>query len=225
MASRGRFIRNIKTVIGGTLAAVLIRMLSVTIRWECVNRSGLTPQDATRAGIFVFWHGRMLMLPSWYFRIRGRRAQLPYMLISQHGDGRLIAFAVRLLGIHSIAGSSTRGGANAALEMIEAARNGSDVGLTPDGPKGPRYECKDGVVLVATKTSLPVYPMSYSTERRWQLGSWDGMIIPKPFSRGVVVFGEPIDPVGCDDPDQLRMRIQDALRQTTERADGHWASL
>lgn len=214
----------IKMVLGGTLAALLIRALSATIRWECVNRSGLTREAGERAGIFAFWHGRMLMVPAWYFRIRGKRAQPPYMLISQHGDGRLIAFAVRLLGIHSIAGSSTRGGSNAALAMIDAARNGADIGITPDGPKGPRYECKDGVALLATKTNLPVYPISYSTERRWILRSWDGMIIPKPFSRGVVVFGEPIIPDSFEDMEQLRFRIGDALQKTTERADAHWTA-
>ena len=179
----------VKTVVGGTLAAIVIRAIASTIRWECVNCSGLTPHDKEQPGIFVFWHGRMLMLPMGYFRVRGKRVHLPYMLISQHGDGRLIAFAVRLLGIRSIAGSSPRGGSR------------------------------------ATRSRRSRRSRRYSTDRRWQLGSWDGMIIPKPFSRGVVVFGSPVHADPRENSDQLRLKIQDALLLTTEKADGHWTSV
>jgi lysophospholipid acyltransferase (LPLAT)-like uncharacterized protein len=146
------------------------------------------------------------------------------MLISQHGDGRLIALAVRLLGIRSVAGSSSRGGARAVLEILKLTGRGSDIGFTPDGPRGPRYECKEGVALVAQKTGLPVYPMAYSAERHWQLRSWDGMIIPKPFSRGVAVIGNPIRIDVEEDREAARKRIQDALHEVTQQADSYWAA-
>jgi lysophospholipid acyltransferase (LPLAT)-like uncharacterized protein len=147
-----------------------------------------------------------------------------HMLISRHGDGRLIAFAIKLLGIHSVAGSSSRGGSRALLELIRLIQAGADVGVTPDGPRGPRYEVKDGVVALAQKTGAFVYPVSYSTERKWQLRSWDGMIIPKPFSRGVLIIGEPIV-VGPElDIKEARVRVQEALHEITERADRHWSA-
>lgn len=163
-------------------------------------------------------------MPATYRRAwRGRR-NTPYMLISRHGDGRLIALAIRLLGFLSVAGSSSRGGGRALLELIRKARTGADVGFTPDGPRGPRHQCKDGVVLVAQKSGLPVYPFSYGVDRKWQLGSWDGMIIPKPFARGVAVIGEPIFIAEDEERSSARQRIQEALDDVTRRADTYWAN-
>ncbi len=217
----------IRIYVLGFLAALVIRVLYATIRWERVN---LGPSDpgmlAPEAQIFAFWHGRMLMLPRHYMRHRGRRRTArPYMLISRHGDGRLIAFAIRLLGIHSVAGSSSRGAVTAVLDLLRKAEAGSDIGVTPDGPKGPRGVCKKGIAILAQKSQLPVYPLTYSTKNRWQLRSWDGMIIPKPFSRGVAIRGEPIM-VGTDESlESASTRIQVALNEITLRADRYWDAL
>jgi lysophospholipid acyltransferase (LPLAT)-like uncharacterized protein len=217
----------IRVYVLGFLAALVIRALYATVRWERIN---LAPNDpgllAPEPLIWAFWHGRMLMLPRHYLRVRGRRrAARLYVLISRHGDGRLIAFAVRLLGIHSVAGSSTRGGVPAVLDLLRKAQAGSDIGVTPDGPKGPRGVCKKGVAILAQKSQLPVYPLTYSTKNRWQLRSWDGMIIPKPFSRGVAIRGEPIMVGADEDLESASIRIQDALNEITLRADRYWDAL
>ena len=145
-------------------------------------------------------------------------------MISQHGDGRLIARAIRLLGIHSVAGSSTRGGARAALEMIKLVDGGSSIGITPDGPRGPRYECKRGVAALAQQTGLAVQPLTYSVRERWVARSWDGMIIPKPFTKGVVVCGEPIAVAAEMDQETAALKIQESLHEITERADNFWGA-
>jgi len=214
----------IRTCVLGTLAALVIRVLYATVRWERIEQgsdaAALSPE---RARIVAFWHGRMLMLPREYTRSRGAaRRGRSYMLISRHGDGRVIAFAIRLLGIHSVAGSSTRGAVSGVLDLLRKAQGGSDIGVTPDGPKGPRYVCKRGVAVLAQKTGLPVCPITYSTQRHWQLGSWDGMIIPKPFSRGVVVRGVPLFVASNEELEGACKRIQDALCEITLRADRHW---
>jgi lysophospholipid acyltransferase (LPLAT)-like uncharacterized protein len=113
----------------------------------------------------------------------------------------------------------------AVLDLLKKAEEGSDIGITPDGPKGPRGVCKKGVVILAQKTGLPVYPLTYSTKGRWQLRSWDGMIIPKPFSRGVAIRGEPIFVGRDDDLDGACSKIQDSLNEITLRADTHWDAL
>lgn len=211
----------IKVTVGGVLAAGILFVLARTIRW---TRSVPKTIAENEAGVvIVFWHGRLLMMPHLYHFARGTRHK-PYMLISQHGDGRIIAIVCRLLGIRSAAGSSTRGGTRALLRLIRRAQEGSDIGFTPDGPRGPRYEVKDGVVVAAIKTGCQVAPCTYSTERRWQLRSWDGMIIPKPFSRGVFLVGDPITVAEGDDLEASRLRIQGALRELTERADSYWSS-
>jgi hypothetical protein len=189
-----------------------------TIRWECVMPSGVSLDNQN---IFAFWHGRMLMLPRWY---RTREKRPLYMLISQHGDGRLIAFAIKLLGIQSVAGSSSRRGVAATLELMRRLEQGASIGITPDGPKGPRQVCKKGVVTLAQQAGITVQPVSYSVQERWIIPSWDRMIVPRPFSRGVVVFGEPLRISAEEDRNEARVRIQESLNGITEKADAYWDS-
>ena len=146
------------------------------------------------------------------------------MLISQHGDGRLIAFAINLLGIRSVAGSSSRRAVAATLELMRCLQEGASIGITPDGPKGPRQICKKGVVALAQQAGVIVQPISYSVEERWVIPSWDGMIVPRPFSRGVVILGEPVLVGPEDDQNEAREKIQESLNGITERADGYWDS-
>ena len=216
--SRVEFLKTLKIFIFGSLAAGLIRLLYATIRWECVMPAGVLHEGQN---IYAFWHGRMLMLPRWY---RSREKRPLYMLISQHGDGRLIAFAIKLLGIRSVAGSSSRRGVAATLELMRCLEGGASIGITPDGPKGPRQVCKKGVVTLAQQAGITVQPASYSVEERWIIPSWDRMIVPRPFSRGVVILGEPIRVGPEDDPNEARLKIQESLNGITERADGYWDS-
>jgi lysophospholipid acyltransferase (LPLAT)-like uncharacterized protein len=220
----GQLITSLKVYISGFLAAGILKVLYLTVRWSWVNTESLRAVDPSKGIIVTFWHGRLLMMPLLYMKARKGSGHSPYMLISRHGDGRIIALACRLLGIRSVAGSSSRGGGSALLELIKRARAGADIGFTPDGPRGPRHQCKDGVVAAAQKTGLPVVPFSYSVDRKWQLRSWDGMIIPKPFSRGVVIIGEPIAVTEGDDTEMARQQIQDALDETTTRADSFWST-
>jgi hypothetical protein len=215
----------LKTAVLGTLAAVVIRVLYATLRWKRIN---LDPSDPAWQGdeqkLVAFWHGRMLMLVGNYKRARGRSRRPGYVLISRHGDGRLIAFAIKLLGLDSIAGSSSRGGLQALFELARRAKDGADVGITPDGPRGPKQVCKRGIVALGQRTGLPIYPLTYSAKRRWQLSSWDGMILPKPFSPAVAMLGEPIRVGPDEDLESARKRLEGALNELTERADRYWSS-
>jgi lysophospholipid acyltransferase (LPLAT)-like uncharacterized protein len=204
----------------GSLAAGLIKLIYATIRWEVVAPDSA---DEDRQVIYAFWHGRMLMLPEHYRRLKNRPPL--YMLISQHGDGRLIAFAIKLLGIQSVAGSSTRRGMAATLELVRRLEEGVAIGITPDGPKGPRQVCKRGVVTMACHSGVAIRPVTYSTEERWVLPSWDRMIVPRPFSRGVVVFGDLLTPTPEGDEEEFRSKIEESLNAITERADAHWRAV
>jgi lysophospholipid acyltransferase (LPLAT)-like uncharacterized protein len=214
-------LQSVKTTVGGCLAAIILKIISTSVRWgEPVGCREQPPVGA----IVTFWHGRLLMIPHLYKRVWPKRKRIPYVLISQHGDGRLIAMAVGLLGFRSVAGSSTRGGRRALLELIRRARSGGDIGFTPDGPRGPKHVCKDGIALLAKKSGLPVCPFSYAVDRKWQLRSWDGMIIPKPFSRGVLVVGDPVYVKEDEDQDEALKRIQQALDDVTRQADAYWST-
>lgn len=186
-----------------------------TIRWDVVGERYPDPEQRY---LFAFWHARLLMMP-WVMR-----GWFGYMLISEHRDGGFISDAVNLLGIDTARGSSTRGGARAMLKMIRAVKQEHrHLGITPDGPKGPAETMTPGTVQLAMKTGLPFIPICYATKRQWRAGSWDRFYIPKPFTRGVFVFGEPVAVAPDADPDESLARLQAAMDAAQARADGYFS--
>jgi hypothetical protein len=95
---------------------------------------------------------------------------------------------------------------------------GQSVVITCDGPKGPVYQVKPGVIALARHKGMPIVPMTYSAPRRWEFGSWDRMRMPKPFSHTVVWVGDPID-VSQEEPETARRRVEDALLRLTRQAE------
>ncbi len=195
------------------MVAALHRLLAATIRWEFVN-GPWRPSDPPY--ILCFWHARILMMPHAFRGWTGR------MLISEHRDGELIAQAVARLGIASVRGSTTRGGARAVMRMIRAARQGMPLGITPDGPRGPREVVQPGAVWLARKTGLPLRAVCYATSRHRRLDTWDRFYLPLPFSRGVFVFSELLDVSGMDD-ESARAALQRLMDETQATADGWFA--
>jgi lysophospholipid acyltransferase (LPLAT)-like uncharacterized protein len=153
------------------IGAGLIRALGRTLR---IQTEGGEQVDALyRKGhrlIIAFWHGRQLMMPLTY---RGTGA---HILISQHRDGELIHRIVSRFGFRSVRGSTTRGGAAALRDLIRLGRSGSDLVITPDGPKGPRQVAQIGAVHLAQATGLPIVPLTFSCSKknssRAGIGSW-----------------------------------------------------
>jgi lysophospholipid acyltransferase (LPLAT)-like uncharacterized protein len=194
------------------LIYLIHKFLAVTIRWEFVGerfRPGAAPY------ILSFWHARILMMPYAY---RGWDGS---MLISEHKDGAYIADAVQLMGIESSRGSTQKGGARALLEMIRLAKQGRALGITPDGPKGPREVVQPGTVQLAKKSGLPLRAVCYATKRHRRANSWDRFYLPLPFTRGVFVIGEPVYADSSDDAENLR-RFQQAMDEVQARADSHF---
>jgi len=149
-----------------------------------------------------------------------------YMLISEHRDGGFIADTMHLLGIPTIRGSSTRGGAKAMRQMIKAVKDEhKHLCITPDGPKGPRERVKKGTMRLAMKTGLPFVPVCYATKRQWRIHSWDRFYIPKPFTQGVFVFGEQVPVLPDDDLDDAVARAQQAMDAARQQADTYFDDL
>ena len=173
----------------GAAGAGYIRLVHATTRWTTVGRE--TPEKFWAEGrpfIGCFWHGRMLMMPLIW------PADRPIaMLISRHGDGLLIAETIRHFGVRTIAGSSSRGGADALRAMLTTLKSGISVCVTPDGPRGPRMRATAGVVHAARLAGVPLLAGTVATGRRRVLGSWDRFLLALPFSRGVYVIGHPIE--------------------------------
>jgi lysophospholipid acyltransferase (LPLAT)-like uncharacterized protein len=172
------------------LAAQYIRLVHATGRWEVVGGDIADGYwDRGEPFVLAFWHGRILMMPYCW-----RRGVPINMLISQHRDGQIIAQTVKHFDIETIAGSSSRGGAGALRSLVKSLKAGRSVGVTPDGPRGPRMRVSDGVAQLARLAGAPVIPCTFSARRHRLASSWDRFMVALPFSRGVFVWGSPIGP-------------------------------
>jgi lysophospholipid acyltransferase (LPLAT)-like uncharacterized protein len=182
----------------GELAAAagyaFLRTLSVTLRmrWEDPE-DHLSTIDQSPV-IFALWHNRLILsLPSYRKYFLGRHPHRRLVaLISASKDGALLSRLMDHHGVESVRGSSSRRGGQALKELVNRTRRGYDVAITPDGPRGPKYEVQEGVVMLAQLTGLPVVPMSAQIHSKKVLGSWDGFQVPLPFARCDIRMGEPI---------------------------------
>ena len=193
-----------------------LRLLAATLR---LRREEKTVEPLWAAGapaIYVVWHARLLLLP-YFYRGRGLRA-----LVSRSEDGSMISDIVRRFGFVTVRGSSSRGGAEGLRALARAIRESHSVVLVPDGPRGPREVLKAGVVALARLTGVRVVPVALGASSEWRARSWDEFRIPKPFSRCVVRFGEPIlvprDAVGAGE-ETARKEIEAALTAITWQVD------
>ncbi len=204
------------------LGAQYIRLVYLTSRWTVLNsESPGRFWKENKPFILCLWHGRMLMFPcAWH-----RRKPI-YMLASSHRDGQIISKTVGHLGIHTITGSTTRGGTQAVREMLGKLKDDQCIGITPDGPGGPRMRASDGVVALARLSGVPVIPASCNTRRRRILSSWDRFLVAWPFNRGVFVWGEPIyvdRRANKAERERCRVRIENTLNDLTHQADRYFA--
>jgi lysophospholipid acyltransferase (LPLAT)-like uncharacterized protein len=200
------------------LIHLYIRLVYATNRWTV--EGGEVPRrlrEEGRSFILAFWHGRLLMIPMAWQRLAPM-----HMLISAHRDGRIIADAVTYFGVHSIAGSSGRGGTAALRTMLRRLDAGECIGMTPDGPRGPPIHAKSGIVNVSRLGRVPIVPIVFATSRRRVLGSWDRFHLALPFGRGVFLWGEPIrvaadlDPAGLE---RVRRLVEDRMNAMAREAD------
>ena len=115
------------------------------------------------------------------------------LLRSAHRDGLLIGRAISFLGYKTVAGSSIRGGATSLRKLLKELQNGTSIGITPDGPRGPRMRMTPGAIVAARLGGVPIIPVAWNTKHRKLLGTWDKMILARPFSKGIFIYGEPIE--------------------------------
>ncbi|QKF64138.1 lysophospholipid acyltransferase family protein [Campylobacter corcagiensis] len=135
--------------------------------------------------VVVFWHGRLAMMSFAYRRYWGKDYEYKKqgkVIISDHKDGEIITRVISHFGIGAIRGSSRKNAARALISAFREVDGGTDVIITPDGPKGPLHSVADGAVIIAQKKDLEIYALNYEASKFWKFKSWDEMILPKPFS-------------------------------------------
>lgn len=168
--------------LGGAVLGLLARTWRVEVRSE-QHWKGLV-QARTRF-VFLLWHETLLPL-LWH-----HRRQHIAIVVSEAQDGRYLAAWASRLGYRCLFGSSTRGGARALLQAVRTTEEGIPVAFTPDGPRGPRRELKPGILAAAARAGALVLPIAAAADRAWRLRSWDRFMIPKPFARVRIAYGEP----------------------------------
>lgn len=196
---RKEFLRKLALWFIPPIGTFLIRLIYLTNR----KRFHLPKNIPSEPVIFAFWHGDLLMQPYLYYQFRlNPKANV---LISDHFDGQIIARIMHYFKLGTIHGSTTRGGAKVLIQGLKSLSQGYDIGITPDGPKGPRHEMSDGVVIMAQKRKTKVIVYSCVPSHYWQLPSWDRFTVPKPFGTLDFYTSEPID------LDGLEMEVAKAL--------------
>ena len=198
------FGRRIVIRAAGLLFYFLIRIIGMTVRVTVEDNDNLDEiRAAGRLPIYAVWHDRIFLGT---YMLRDSHA---VYLTSQSFDGEYIARFLQRFGYGVIRGSSTRGGGRGLVEMVRGMRRGLEMGFTVDGPKGPRYEVKPGVLMLAKKTGNPILPFTVSAQHYWTVNSWDRLQIPRPFTRAKLIFGRPIE-VGADADDaELTAKLEE----------------
>lgn len=175
------------------VGAPLLRGMVASLRLEVLGRP-VAREYAVRGrkiGIGAFWHRHLIPVGGYFSRLNA------VVMISRSRDGELIARALRRTTLSTVRGSSSSGGREALDELIAAVRAGRPGAFAVDGPKGPARSVKPGIVIAARATGAPIVPLSFAARRAIVLRNWDGTVIPRPGTRAVLAFGEPI-PVAAD---------------------------
>lgn len=196
----------------------LLQLWARTLRFEVDDRAHVVGTPPTPRYIGALWHNRLLLLPFVLQQFLPNRRGAA--LISASRDGALLATLVERFGFDVVRGSSSRKGATAMLQLGDVIASGKDVVITPDGPRGPKYELGQGIVFLAQNSGAAVVPINMEYSGCWRLSSWDQFILPHPFSRVRVTFGEPhsVGQTATDeDFEDERLRLQNAMLALVER--------
>lgn len=202
----------------------VIRLVRSTIRfeetegWSGLDIEGWEDFETAYARmpntINAFWHNRLFLMTRFSMDFESG------IIVSESFDGEYIARTAQRLGFPVIRGSSTRGGSKALKQMVRLVRQGMRMSFTIDGPRGPRYKVKSGPLMLAAKTGVPVIPMVPEAKNYWEIGSWDRLQIPRPFTRAKMFMGEPV--FVSDDRsraylEEKKLELQSKLDELTER--------
>lgn len=214
-----RFRRRAGTALVRALGPTFVRLLARSWRVRIVHAEARDRRDAHgRLPVYGFWHQNILAAVGTHFGFPVR------VLVSLHRDGETIARLAESLGYRTVRGSTYGGGSAALRDMTREAMESSDgFAFTPDGPRGPARTIAPGVIVLAARTGRALTASGFAFSSCWQAGSWDRMVLPKPFARVVVAFEAlEVPSAECAQPsaahDAMRARFGAAMSVAEERA-------
>ena len=179
--------------------------------------------DKPRPVLLCFWHNRAFASAYFLFQKLHRQGLEITLLASQSRDGEMVTRLFKRWNLHTVRGSASRGGRDALRALYRAiSKRGTSPVMIPDGPRGPLYEFKIGVAVLAQMSQAPIVPMGFAAEKSWRIKSWDRMFIPRPFSRIVVTVGAPqiLDrQLPSEKLEAERERLQNLLDELTLAAE------
>lgn len=206
--------RYIRPIVLSGLVFTVARLLGMTLRFRT---EGIERFEGLRCGwIVTGWHGRSLLAANFF------RKQGAYVIISLSRDGEMQNRVFGWFGFKTIRGSTGRGGARAAIESIKVLRKGAGMTISPDGPRGPSGIVQSGVMLMAQKSGAALVPVGFSASPRWLAPTWDRYLIPWPFAKALLVFGEPLFVPADATPDQveaLRLQLEEEMHRLQAEAE------
>ena len=200
---------------------LFVKIISLTYRFGIINLE--VEQNVLEKGkvpIYASWHQRL------FAGIAPLAKRKPIsIMISQSRDGEYISRIVDMLGWRAVRGSSSRGGREALKEIISLSKQGYRIVHIVDGPQGPPGIVKPGLIKIAQHSGMPIIFSTTSAEKKWVFSSWDQFVIPKPFSRVIIRFGDEIHiqrNLGGVDFEKKRSYVESALKQFIEETDRMW---
>ncbi|MDQ6912365.1 MAG: lysophospholipid acyltransferase family protein [Verrucomicrobiota bacterium] len=191
----------------------VFRLWIKTLRFRVEDPEKVLSASRKQPFILAVWHNRLLLLPPIFSLCFPHRHSVG--LVSASRDGDFVSILVERFGHGTVRGSTSRKGVIALRQLVDALNEGTNVLITPDGPRGPLYEVNQGAIFLAQKSGAAIVPMQVEYAKAWRLKSWDGFFIPKPFSTVRVIFGGPLHVAG--DLETERMRVQQAMMALVEQ--------
>lgn len=209
----------------GYILYLYLRLVYATTRWHMQGQETVAENSKARVPqIIALWHGRSAMLP--FFKPPHNPT---YVIVSRHSDGDWLSRIVTRLGLGLVRGSSRRagskkerGGRHALVEAVKKLREGNNIAMTPDGPRGPRMRVSGAVVEMAKMGGAVIVPMGYSLRFGRMLNNWDRYFVPLPFGPGWFIAGEPIavpEKADAETIAALKLKLEDALNRLVAEVD------
>lgn len=217
-----RLIQTLLSLIGSIYVLTVYKTSKVNLK----NRKKIESLlERNESFIYSFWHDQLLMCPlTWQSNSNIK------VLISKHRDGDIIAQLISNLGFEAIRGSThktnkikNKGGLLSARKMIKSLKNGISIGISPDGPKGPRHKVSEGILSISRLSKSVILPVGIGFKKKWVLNTWDKFIIPKPFNEITVIWGDPIPAITNEKNNhQFKTKLESKMNNLTAQANKNY---